>query len=80
MFVAVAVDDDDDDVFLDCRFFRWFWFSLCYFLLNIKSLFETQRRTRISGERKLHLNALFIALSCNIGVNLFGGWMSHVYV
>lgn len=31
-------------------------------------------------EKKIHLNAIFIALSCNIGVNLFGGLKSRVYL
>lgn len=68
--------------FLDYRFFVVTFFSLCFFFFfNIKSLFETKRkRFRMRREKKIHLNAIFITLSCNIGVNLFGSLMARVYV
>lgn len=67
-----------------------FWIIVFFVTIASVSVFPSVEHqiivrdtTKTQNERKeknIHLNAIFIALSCNIGVNLFGGSMSRVYV
>lgn len=70
-------------LFLDYRFFvavavaSVSVFFLCWTSNHCLRHDEESKERR---EKNIHLNAIFIASSCNIGVNLFGGSMSRVYV